>query len=146
MRAREKRSLRHPSSVDVTHLGVLGLLALGIRRLLLRLGLLESLARLLQLLGDLVGRSELLALGLLAILFSEEVVQVRHGDATTVRIHARTKRGWDLRRARRGRVNGGSAPRTRRSRTDLGLRHCDRPHGLVSTGSRRRQSASQERD
>lgn len=61
---------------------MLGLLALGIRRLLLRLGLFDSLARFFQLLGDLVGRSEFLALGLLTVFLGEKIVQVRHGDAT----------------------------------------------------------------
>lgn len=64
------------------YLDVLGLLALGIRWLLLRLGLLDSLARFFQLLGDLVGRSEFLALGLLSVFLGEKIVQVRHGDAT----------------------------------------------------------------
>lgn len=80
------RILLPPSSFDdvVLYLGVLGLLALGICRLLLQLGLLDSFARLLELLGDLVGRRELLALGLLAVLFCKEVVQIRHGDAATL--------------------------------------------------------------
>lgn len=60
---------------------MLGLLALGIRWLLLGLGLLKSLA-LFQLLGDLVGRGEFLALGLLPIFLGEKIVQVRHGDET----------------------------------------------------------------
>lgn len=81
------------------YLGVLGLLALGIRRLLLRLGLLHSLARLFQLLGDLVGRGEFLALGLLPIFLGEKIVQVRHGDET--------ESGWrGERRPGSGRISG----------------------------------------
>lgn len=58
----------------------------------------------------------------------------------------REPRGDDLWRARAREFS--VAPRTRWSRTDLGLPslHCDRPHGLVSTGSRRRQRASQASD
>lgn len=69
-------------SLSSPYLDMLGLLALGIRRLLLRLGLFDSLARFFQLLGDLVGRSEFLALGLLTVFLGEKIVQVRHGDAT----------------------------------------------------------------
>lgn len=79
---RKKPSPSPPLSSSALYLGVLGLLALRIRWLLLRLGLLEPLARFFQLLGDFVGRGEFLALGLLPIFLSEKIVQVRHGDET----------------------------------------------------------------
>lgn len=72
------------SPLSLLYLRVLRFLALGIRWLLLQLGLFDTLARLFELLGDFVRRRELLALGLLAILLREKIVQIRHGAAITV--------------------------------------------------------------
>lgn len=77
-----KRSLSPTLPLPSPYLGVLGFLALGIRWLLLRLGLLKSLACLLQLFGDLVGRGEFLAFGFLSIFLGEKIVQICHGDET----------------------------------------------------------------
>jgi len=106
-------------SLSPPYLGVLGLLALGIHRLLLRFGLLESLARFFQLLGDLVGRGEFLALGLLSVFLGEKIVQVRHGDAM--------ESGW------RGGGATGEQKALRRARTcECGHAKNTLDHGLIA--------------
>lgn len=80
-KTRETTTTVYVVSPSSAYLGVLGLLALGIRWLLLRLGLLEwLLARFFQLFRDLVGRGEFLAFGFLPIFLGEKIVQVCHGD------------------------------------------------------------------